>query len=84
MPYLQDVEVEVTVECTFTGKGHWEDYGVPGSPRWFEIEPDGLGGHVTIAGERFQLRDLPKKLQDVLHDAAVDQIKDDEWGTQDE
>jgi len=31
---LMGLDVSAEVE----GEGHWDDYGVPGSPRWFQID----------------------------------------------
>lgn len=31
---LMGLDVSAEVE----GEGHWESYGVPGSPRWFQID----------------------------------------------
>lgn len=52
------------VTVTMTAQGEWDDYGVPGSPRW--MEPDLTTVEVRsidILGVDCELSELPAKLQ---------------------
>lgn len=46
---LSDIEVE----CTVSGEGHWEDYGVINSPRWLEIDEVEIDWPVTANGVNY-------------------------------
>ena len=75
--------VSFSVECfaTISATGDMTDYGVPGSPRWIEYEPqDWADITIEIAGVDVVLKELPKVLRDALWDAAMENLDDNgEW-----
>lgn len=76
----QTISVEITLDAEIEATGQWDDYGVPGSPRWVEYEPKDWGDYtVDIAGVTVKLVDLPEELRKALWDHAMEGIDDDRW-----
>lgn len=74
--------VKFTVECSASieASAHWDDYGVPGSPRWISYEPEDFADStVDIAGVTCKLSELPKDLRDELYHWAIEELKEDKW-----
>jgi hypothetical protein len=53
------------VEVVFSGYGYKVDYGVPGSPVWYEVEDPEVES-VSILGVDVMFKELPKVLQETI------------------
>lgn len=80
MTATQSISVEITLEASIEARQYQTDYGVPGSPRWTEYEPQDWADYtVDIAGVTVKLVELPETLRLALWDCAVEGINDDKW-----
>jgi hypothetical protein len=76
----QRVEFDTLVSATLTASMVQTDYGVPGSPVWYEPEDIEFADYtVCIAGVEVKLKDLPKSLVDALLEEAVAESENGEW-----
>lgn len=68
------------VLCWLTGNGEWCDYGVPGSPRWIEVEADEISWPVEVSGVKYAneeaLEDAHPGMTQDIYDWA---IEEGEW-----
>lgn len=65
------------VSAKFTAVMVESDYGVPGSPTFYEPEDIELI-YVEVFGVELPLKDLPEKLEDAIYD-LIDEFEP-EWG----
>lgn len=72
-----EIYLDVRVDCT--ARMVRNDYGVSGSPVWYEPEDIECDETVEIEGVRVKLSVLPKELQDIICDRASS-AADDEHG----
>ena len=78
--YHQTVTIELECQSEIKATGNWEDYGVPGSPRWMQYEPvDFSGLTIDIAGVTVALKDLPIELRNAIWKLAYEASHDGEW-----
>ncbi len=74
----QTISIEVEVTAQIDATAHKDDYGVPGSPVWWNVEPDEWAeSHIDIAGVKVSLSDLPEALRRALWEQCTDAT--DEW-----
>lgn len=81
MKYAQQT-VSFTIDCSASieAKGEITDYGVPGSPRWIEYEPQYWGSStIEIAGVDVKIVDLPVELGKALWELATEAAEDCDW-----
>lgn len=72
----QNVTIEVEVSATLEGIGQWEDYGVPGSPRWWTVDPSKIEGKVDILGVQVE---LPKEVMDMIFELMAEEADEYKW-----
>lgn len=72
-----EIYLDVRVDCT--ARMVRNNYGVSGSPVWYEPEDIECDETVEIEGVRVKLSVLPKELQDIICDRASSAV-DDEHG----
>lgn len=72
-----EIYLDVRVECT--ARMVRNDYGVSGSPVWYEPEDIECDETVEIEGVKVKLSVLPERLQALIRDMACD-AADDEHG----
>lgn len=52
------------IEATFTAQMERNDYGVPGSPTWWELDPGSIAlQELTLLGVPVELKALPEAAQ---------------------
>ena len=74
-------EEQLHVEGTASGRAVRNDYGVPGSPVWYEIE-DILVDEFVINGAVYTWKQLDKAFPDIsddLHVICVEAAEKGEW-----
>lgn len=63
------------IEVGFTAETERNDYGVPGSPVWYSVDPDSIKVHaLAILGLDVDIAALPKDLQDAIY-ALADEVE---------
>lgn len=72
-----DLALSCTVRCS--ARMVRNDYGVPGSPVWYEPEDIKCDDTVEIEGVEVKLSVLPEQLQALIRDMAAN-AADDEFG----
>lgn len=76
----QRVECSVLLNVQLSAHMERSDYGVPGSPVWYEPTDIEFAEYtVTIAGVDVKIKDLPKVLVDALLDEAIESTEHGEW-----
>jgi len=63
------------VDVVFIAETERNDYGVPGSPVWYEVNPDSIKiDALSILGLDVDIAALPKDLQDAIY-ALADEVE---------
>jgi hypothetical protein len=75
----QRVEFDTLINATLSARMERTDYGVPGSPVWYEAEDIEFDLTINIAGVDVEIKDLPKVLRDALLDEAINVTESGEW-----
>jgi len=75
----QRVEFDTLVSATLSARMERTDYGVPGSPVWYEPEDIEFDLTINIAGVDVEIKDLPKVLRDALLEEAINVTESGEW-----
>jgi len=74
----QTVSIEVEVTAQIDAVARKDDYGVAGSPVWWDIQPDEWADHsIEIAGVKVKIEDLPEELRRAIWEQCCDAA--DEW-----
>jgi hypothetical protein len=61
------------LEIHYTAETERNDYGVPGSPVWYEVNPDTVNVlSINILGVDVRLKDLPTDLQNAILSLSTD------------
>ena len=79
MATTKTTDANGTTVC-FEGKGQLEDYGVPGSPTWLEIDDITITSIELEDGTFFEGDDITPE----LHDKYIGLADGLEWDTEDE
>ena len=76
----QTVSFQVDVGATIEARMVRGDYGVPGSPVWYDAEDHDFADLVIdIAGVNVAVKALPKELHDAILDIAAEECDDRKW-----
>lgn len=73
------------VVASVEGEGQWEDYGVPGSPRWFQIEAVRVTWPVAVDDEEYESEDALERAHPDMEAAIIEYATETaEWGAYEE
>ena len=79
---LYDEDDNLLVEVSATGNAVWDDYGVPGSPRWITID-DIMIDEIVVNGIVYSFKKLCEvfgaELADDLHSVCAEAAEKGEW-----
>ena len=77
---VQTVKINLEVYVRLQANMVRSDYGVPGSPVFYEAEDIDFADYtVEIEGVECELKLLPKELQDVILELAEEQSRKGDW-----
>jgi len=72
MTVTQTVSFTIDIDAALTAKMVRNDYGVPGSPVWYDAEDHDFADlTITIAGVDIAIKDLPPVLRDAILSDAI-------------
>ncbi len=76
----QSVSFEVDVSANIDARMVRNDYGVPGSPVWYEAEDHDFAYFVIdIAGVNVSIKALPIELRNAILECAIDACDENGW-----
>lgn len=74
----QTISIDIPVTARIDAIARKDDYGVPGSPVWWDIEPkDWSDVSIEICGVKVPVKSLPVELRSAIWEAVCDDA--DEW-----
>lgn len=78
---LMGLDVSAEVE----GEGQWEDYGVPGSPRWFQIDAISVSWPAVVGEDEYESAEALEQAHPGMEAAILEYATESaDWGAYEE